>query len=105
MTNASVPSARSTDPETSHEAADSVWNPSAVQAVVFRIIEERGPISDTELIWHYGHEAARQKIYLPTDQSIRSRRAELVNAGQVEFSGFYGLTPNGRRTRKWWVAS
>lgn len=96
--------ARSTDPDTSQEAADSVWNPSAVQAVVFRIIEEHGPISDTDLIWHYGHEAARQNIYLPTDQSIRSRRAELVDADHIEFSGLYGVTPNGRRTRKWWVS-
>lgn len=96
--------ARSTDPETSHEAADTVWNPTEVQAHVFRIIEEHGPISDTELAWHYGHEAVKHNWYVPTPQSLRSRRAELVASGQIEHSGFYGLTPNGRRTRKWWVA-
>jgi len=105
LTKARVAAARSTDPETSHEAAESVWNPSAVQAVVFKIIEDRGPITDTELIWHYGHEAVRQNIYLPSEQSIRSRRAELVTAGQVEFSGLYGVTANGRRSRKWWVSA
>jgi len=97
--------ARSADPETSVEAAESVWNPSEVQAHIFTIIQDHGPVTDEEVAWHYGHEAIRRNWYLPTQQSMRSRRAELVRAGQIEFSGLFGVTANGRRTRKWWVAS
>jgi hypothetical protein len=65
--------ARSTDPETSVEAAESVWNPSEVQAHIFTIIQDHGPLTDEEVAWRYGHEVIKQNWYLPTQQSMRSR--------------------------------
>lgn len=92
--------ARATDPETSQEAAESVRNITQVHERILDLLREQGPLTDEALIRHYGFWYTP-----PTDQSIRSRRAELVKAGKVVFSGLYGLTKTGRRSREWAVAS
>lgn len=89
--------ARPTDPETSHEAAAAVANASQVQRAVLEILASVGPVTDEQIIRRYrtlfGWDA--------TDQSIRSRRAELVRVGLVEFAEIYGLSQTGRRSREW----
>lgn len=89
--------ARREDPETSHEAADSVDREriGAVQRAVLRVLRD-GPRCD---------ESIAQLCRLAVSPSgLRSRRAELVARGLVEWAGTYSLTSSGRRTRVWRLA-
>lgn len=94
-----VAHARSTDPETSHIAAATVTNLTLTKERILAILRIRGAQTDEELIrWfrrYYGNET--------TEQSIRSRRSELVKAGIVSFSGEHGISSTGRPSRKWGV--
>jgi hypothetical protein len=106
-----MPNARSTDPETSREAADSVHEPTMVQQRIHDILETEAVVNDNwigltddELYKAYKHSALVRGWVLPTPQSVRSRRNELVAAGRVVHSGSYGFTQSGRRSRKWTVA-
>ncbi len=86
--------ARATDPDTSHEAAASVTNVTALQQLILdRLL---WPRTDEELV-----RQVQQSGFKATPQSVRSRRAELVKRGLVEASGDYGETVTGRRARKW----
>lgn len=96
-----MPNARLTDPETSLEAASSAWRPSEVESTVLDIIRQHGPICDDSIYRVYTQRAIRTGQVLPTPQSVRSRRSELVDAGFVEHSGLFSLTVTGRRTREW----
>lgn len=93
--------ARSTDPDTSHEAAAAVYAPTIVQQRVHMVIAINGPVSDEEISWWFGSYAVDCDWVIPTDQSLRTRRSELVDAGLVEYAGIDGITRTGRRTRKW----
>ena len=88
--------ARAGDPETSHEAAASVSSLTKVQKWVLYCLEHYGPLTDEmlykKLIWYFPD---------TTEQSVRSRRAELVRKGLVAHKGLYGETRNGRRCRVW----
>jgi hypothetical protein len=88
--------ARRTDPETSHEAAESVSDITAQQGHILTLLEQ-SPMSDDMLVARY------QRGPVPTPQSIRSRRAELVAQGLVEHSGEYVTMVSGRRARVWRV--
>jgi len=93
--------ARTTDPETSHEAAASVRNLTTRQFLILDIFRFSGPQTDEELIERY------DLVAFDTPQSpsgIRTRRAELVAAGKVRFSGAYRYTAANRRTRVWEIA-
>ena len=98
--------ARITDPETSHEAAASVTDTSMLQDRIVFLLGvsdyHDGSVTDEELISLYDSFFASTNPATP--QSIRSRRAELVSKGYVVFDGEYGMTVNGRRTRKWRLA-
>ncbi|QPZ39733.1 hypothetical protein [Paramicrobacterium chengjingii] len=96
--------ARVDDPETSWDAANEV-NLSEVQHRIGVILEEHTSsyiygMTDEEISQAYrslyGFDA--------TDQSLRSRRAELVKLQKVVFTGFYGKTILGNRTRRWALA-
>lgn len=67
--------ARNSDPETSHEAAASISNLSFQHEAILRAFQFHGPMPDVRLI--------ERTAYLSTDQSVRSRRAELVRLGKV----------------------
>ena len=85
--------ARRTDPDTSHEAisADSCTG-SLLE--VMDLLTEFGPMADHELVTaHAGF------TYSP--QRLRTARSELADAGLVEFTGIYRLTPSKRRARVW----
>lgn len=90
--------ARRRDPETSHAAGESTAV-TVIQRRVLEIIIDNSPLPDHLIAAAYrmrwGHTA--------TDQSLRTRRKELERLGLVEWSGLYGLTPSGRRTREWTI--
>ena len=90
--------ARHSDPETSHEAAKSVKDITALQERIILLLERYGPLTDHELIESF---RSAYPLFKATDQSIRSRRAELRDEGRVFFSGLFGKTPSGRESRKW----
>jgi hypothetical protein len=98
-----LPSARTTDPATSFEAAASLTLPhiTKMQQNILAIVREHGPVSDTAIEALY---MDRHWPWVPTGQALRSRRAELVKRGLISASGDYGETPSGRRTQKWQMA-
>jgi len=88
--------ARTMDPETSHEAAESVRNVTTTHEYVLRAL--RRPRTDPELL-----EAYRQFKRAPraSESGIRSRRAELVRAGLVRDSKRRVRLESGRRAIVW----
>jgi hypothetical protein len=97
------PAARATDPETSREAADSVYRPSDVARFIAQLFQARA-MDDETLVAEYEFHADAGYTANASDQSIRSRRCELTRAGILEWSGEYGVTRRGRRTRIWRLA-
>lgn len=85
--------ARTTDPETSHEAAVSftISQLTRAQQDVYDVLWRYGPMEDVRLVRVYqGLASLRSGGGIPIMQSpsgIRSRRAALVEAGLVEWTG------------------
>jgi uncharacterized protein (DUF2225 family) len=95
--------ARKTDPDTSHQAANSVTNLREKQRQVYCVLKEFGPLTDKELISIY-NEAAAQHIVKPQATSgIRTRRSELVGQGLVRTAG-KTKSPTSKRPRYRWEA-
>jgi len=90
-----MPFARTTDPETSHEAAQSVTNITPLkQEILQRLMT---PMTDADLI-----ETIRTGSRLiATESGIRSRRAELVQAGLVKDTGARVKLATGRNAIVW----
>lgn len=88
--------ARKTDPETSHEAAESVDRITETQEYVLRAL--RRPRADVELV-----EAYRKFKRAPraSESGIRSRRAELVDRGLVIDTGRRVRLESGRFAIVW----
>jgi hypothetical protein len=97
--------ARSTDPETSHEAGESIRDVSITQATVLELFIEHTSLTDLQLEQVYNTEATKRSWKTQTPQSLRSRRSELVTKGHLEFSGAWGESPTGLRARIWKVVS
>ena len=93
--------ARRTDPETSHEAAESIRDLTERQWAVLASLDSHGEMADHVLVEYYGFRVPG--VVEQSPQSIRSRRAELVKAGLVEHTGEYVKTYSGRRARVWAV--
>lgn len=89
--------ARRTDPETSHWAAASV-DVTTTQSYVLTALRMGGPMSDEEIGDYIRKTWPEVKM---TEQSVRSRRSELVGKGLVEFAGEFTKTRNGGKTRIW----
>ncbi len=91
-----VARARADDPETSREAAESV-KPATItetQGAILALLRF-GPMTDEDIY-------RSLSVQIATSPSgARTRRAELVARGKVRFSGEYGETASGRRTRRW----
>lgn len=90
-----MPFARTTDPETSHEAANSVTNISPLKREILQRLMT--PMTDADLI-------RTLKIYsdlIVTDSGVRSRRAELVQAGLVKDTGARVKLETGRSAIVW----
>lgn len=93
-----VARARTTDPETSHEAA-TVTNTNALQRRVLVLLMS-GARTDEELLDL--HRAGWPDTPV-SPSGLRSRRAELVRMGYVEFADEHRTTAAGRRTRVWCI--
>jgi hypothetical protein len=92
--------ARTTDPVTSHEAAESVKNVSPTQLIILSLLEI--PQTDEELVANYNNLRKDNPTIVPkaSQSGIRSRRAELFQAEKVVPVG-YALTESGRRAIVW----
>lgn len=88
--------ARATDPQTSHEAAESVKEVTATQQYVLKAL--RRPRNDTQLIEAY---RAFKTAPPASESGIRSRRAELVKRGLIEDSGNRVRLSSGRNSIVW----
>jgi hypothetical protein len=99
-----VPSARPTDPETSHQAAESISETHlrASQGWVLAVLSYTGPTTDVDLVATYEHFVRTGTQVPPQSQSgIRSRRAELVEQGLVYDTGLRRRLPSGRQAVVW----
>lgn len=74
------------------------------KGVIMSILAERGALTDDELVRLYRDRAhAFTSVPLITPQSIRTRRHELVVAGQVREAGM-GRSTLGNRASLWALA-
>lgn len=90
-----MPHARTTDPQTSHDAAESVTNISPLKQVITELLET--PMTDPELFVKI-----RYRYSMPvTESGVRSRRAELVRAGQLKDTGARKQLASGRLAIVW----
>lgn len=87
------------DPVTSKNAAKTV-NVTRGRAQVLEVLRSLRCATDEELT----AEVKRRGIVL-SDSGIRTRRAELCDAGYVVASGEYGVTKSGRKSIIWQVTS
>lgn len=94
--------ARTTDPLTSHEAAESSTyeHTSKTQLAIMAILRYES-MTDTEIINAYRDLEDFGDVPRASDSGIRSRRAELVEAGLVSDSGEFRLTPANRKSIVW----
>lgn len=96
--------ARRTDPVTSHEAAATVKQSPAQKAVLTFIKNHMEPgFTDKDLVAAYHTHAAEMGLPMLADSGIRSRRKELVKAGDVVLVEIVNRT--GRREQTWQVAA
>lgn len=93
-----MPNARKTDPQTSHEAAESVKKVSTTQLAVYQLLKKH--MTDQELHTAYVSMVAAGIAPMASESGIRSRRAELVELDLVEPKGF-ARTWSGRRCIVW----
>ena len=92
--------ARNTDPQTSHNAAESVKDLTGVQSRILKLFElPNNGYTDEELIRAY--QKSYGSFFPATESSIRSRRSELVHRQYLRDSGEKRLTKAGRGTTVW----
>ena len=91
--------ARTTDPMTSHLAADSVDNITETQRYILRCLKL--PRTDVELLSAYTNYKTAPRA---SESGIRSRRAELVDRGLVVDTGRRVRLDSGRFAIVWGLA-
>jgi hypothetical protein len=98
--------ARRTDPETSREAARSLKAERlrASQEAVLAVLKRHGPLDDHTLVDLYDMLTATGGIPEQSPSGIRTRRHELVEAGEVVDTGERAKMPSGRRAIVWAAA-
>lgn len=96
--------ARPTDPQTSQAAARSVRALRDSQNAVLKLLRELGPMDDVLLIERYQEAVLEGLRPNQSPSGIRSRRAELVEAGEVRDSGRKVRTEGGRNAIVWELA-
>jgi hypothetical protein len=90
-----MPHARTTDPETSHQAAQSVTNITPLkQEILQRLMT---PMTD-QLLYEL---IDRTSDLVVTESGVRSRRSELVQAGLVKDTGAREKLKTGRNAIVW----
>lgn len=88
--------ARATDPQTSHDAAESVDRVTETQEYILRAL--RRPRADVELVEAYRNFKRAPRA---SESGIRSRRAELVDRGLVVDTGRRVRLDSGRYAIVW----
>lgn len=96
-----MPHARVTDPQTSHDAANSVTNTAQTKTAIVEIYKKFGPLTDPELIIKYYEMVAKGLAPNASESGIRTRRSELVTMGIIENTGFKEKLPSGRNAIIW----
>ena len=91
--------ARNSDPQTSHDAADSIQDLTGVQTRIMQLFDKYHAMSDEELIVAYGRQFA--SFFPSSESSIRSRRSDLAHKGYLVDSGRKSITKAGRPTIIW----
>jgi hypothetical protein len=91
-----MPKARRTDPQTSHDAAESVERVTDTQSYILQAL--RRPRTDIQLVEAYGKIGKAPRA---SESGIRTRRAELVRKGLVVDSGIKQVLPSGRFAIVW----
>lgn len=95
-----MPSARSTDPDTSHEAADDVLSLTERRKAILATLSAHGPLTDAELAFAYGVGTRIMGFPRQSESGLRTRRSELAKAGLVIQSG-HAVNESGRRVTVW----
>ncbi len=94
-----MPFARGTDPQTSHDAANSIADVTPLQERILQCFDTYGAMADEELIRQYKRTYG---IHWPAaDSSIRSRRKELVDKGKLLPTFSRAMTNAGRQSIVW----
>lgn len=100
-----MPHARTTDPDTSHEAAASVTNLTGTQNTILYLFDKFGKLTDEQLQAHYRRMVSQGDAPAASESGVRSRRAELVARGILTDTGQRSKLESGRNaivwTRQW----
>lgn len=100
--------ARTTDPTTSHAAAQSVrvCRSAGVRAGILYLLghDARRALSDVEIAVEYGALVTRGEAPVCSPSGLRTRRAELVTRGEVVDTGHRVRLASGRQAIVWALA-
>ncbi len=96
---------RSSDPETSREAAESIENLSTRQAHVLEACRTMGWYTLEALVNSYDRRWFGEQWTQQAPSGIRTRHKELVDRGLIVFTGGHGTSLAGRPARLWKVSS
>jgi len=94
-----MPQARRTDPQTSHDAANSVKNINKTKKAILVLLRKHQ--SDMQLVANYSKLARQNKAPRASESGIRSRRAELVRLGLVKDTGKRDKSASNRQMIVW----
>jgi hypothetical protein len=94
-----MPQARKTDPQTSHDAANSVKDVSKTKKAILVLLRKHQ--SDMQLVANYSKLARQNKAPRASESGIRSRRAELVRLGLVKDTGKRDRSAANRQMIVW----
>jgi len=99
--------ARPSDPETSHEAAESLdaEHIRKSQTAVLAVLGYLGQSTDARLVKTYIELAELGQVPQQSPSGIRTRRKELTRLGRVLDTGHRSIAPSGRRSIVWSVAA
>lgn len=95
------PKARTSDPGTSHAAADSLGQLTERRQAVWAILAEHGPLTDESLVAIYDQFAEDNVVPPQSPSGIRTRRNELTKLGLAIDTGQRGTTVSGRAAILW----
>ena len=93
--------ARTTDPQTSHDAAKRVKGVSMVQNTILLILWTGGPMTDLQIAEAYYERVADGTAPNQSESGLRTRRKELVDMGKISATGEKRRLDSGRYANVW----
>jgi len=97
-----MPSTRTLDPSTSHQAAASILDTRTTMRVILHILA-KGNATDEVIGYVYDGLVDADRAPMASPSGLRSRRAELVDLELVEDSGDRRPLSTGRRAIVWQI--